>query len=132
MIPGADDYAEIANLLAEYCLSLDHDEVDRCVGLFTEDGAFEVYGRTFNGPEKIRKMMLSAPRGLHLGGPPHIESVDGDRARSRQNLLFVDRTSGESRRTLYADDLRRTADGWRISRRRCHFITPSGLSDRPD
>ncbi len=132
MATSADDYTAIANLLAQYCLALDHDEVDRCVALFTEDGSFEVYGRSFDGRDRIRKMMLSAPGGLHLGGPPLVELVDGDRALTKQNLLFIDRSGGEFRRTLYADELRRTSEGWRIRKRRCQFITADGVKDRPD
>jgi hypothetical protein len=30
------------------------------------------------------------------------------------------------------DELRRTAEGWRIARRRCQFIVADGLSDRSD
>jgi uncharacterized protein (TIGR02246 family) len=130
--PSAEDYTAIANLLADYCLALDHDEVDRCVALFTDDGSFEVYGRSFEGPDRIRKMMTSAPAGLHLGGPPHVEMVDPDRARVRQNLLFIERAGSELRRTLYADELRRTDEGWRIQKRKCQFITADGVRDRPD
>jgi hypothetical protein len=132
MATSAEDYAAIANLLAQYCLALDHDEVDRCVELFTEDGSFEVYGRSFDGHDRIRKMMLSAPGGLHLGGPPLVELVEGDRALTKQNLLFIDRGGGEFRRTLYADELQRTSEGWRIRKRRCQFITAEGVKDRPD
>jgi SnoaL-like domain len=132
MRPNPADYAEIANLLAEYCLALDRDEIDRCVTLFTEGGSFQVYGRSFEGREAIRKMMVSAPGGLHLGGPPFVENIDGDRARVQQNLLFVDRTTGESRRALYTDDFLRTDDGWRIHTRKCQFLVATGLSDRPD
>lgn len=128
---NADDYTAIANLLAEYCLALDHDEIDRCIDLFTDDGAFEVYGRTWAGRDRLRKMMASAPRGLHLGGPPYVESIDGDAARSKQNLLFMERSGREVRRTLYTDDLRRTPEGWRIRRRRCQFITADGVRDSP-
>ncbi len=129
---SADDYTAIANLLAEYCLSLDWDDIDRCANLFTEDGSFEVYGRSFHGRDKIRKMMTSAPAGMHLGGPPHVEQVEGDEARVRQNLLFIDRATGEMRKTLYSDELVRVADGWRIKKRRCQFITADGVKDRPD
>ncbi|MDA8047584.1 MAG: nuclear transport factor 2 family protein [Actinomycetota bacterium] len=127
--PG--DYTAIANLLAEYCLALDHDEVDRCVALFTEDGAFEVYGRTWEGHDRLRKMMAAAPGGLHLGGPPFVESVEDDVAHTRQNLLFIERSGRELRRTLYTDELCRTAQGWRIRKRRCQFITAEGVQDRP-
>ncbi len=127
-----EDDVEIANLLAAYCLALDHDEIDRCVALFTEDGSFEVYGRAFQGHDSIAAMMRNAPRGLHLGGPPFVEVVEGDRARAQQNLLFVDRSSGETRRAVYADELRRTQQGWRIHKRRCQFLVASGLGDPPE
>ncbi|HEX4864400.1 MAG TPA: nuclear transport factor 2 family protein [Acidimicrobiales bacterium] len=132
MKPDPQDYVSIANLLAEYCLALDRDEIDHCVGLFTEDARFEVYGRSFDGREGIRKMMSSAPGGLHLGGPPLIEAVSGDTAQVKQNLLFIDRSTGMSRRTLYTDLLVRSGDSWRIRRRRCEFITASGIQERPD
>jgi hypothetical protein len=132
MKPNPEDYVAIANLLAEYCLALDRDEIDRCVALFTEGGSFEVYGRSFEGRDAIRKMMVSAPGGLHLGGPPLVEDVDGDRARVQQNLLFVDRETGDSRRALYTDEFRRTENGWRIHKRKCQFLIATGISDRPD
>lgn len=128
----ADDDAEIRNLLARYCLLLDQEEVEQWVQLFTPDATFHVYGRTFAGHDGLRKMMSGAPGGLHLGGPPAIAPVDADHATAQQNLLFVERTSGEMRRALYDDELVRTADGWRIGSRRCRFIVADGLSDRPD
>ena len=67
------------------------------VSLFTEDGSFDVYGRSFDGHEGLRKMMAAAPKGLHLGGPPLIRMHDADTAETEQNLLFIDRQSGESR-----------------------------------
>lgn len=132
MTTSSSNYTAIANMLAEYCLSLDHDEIDRCVSLFTEDGSFEVYGRSWDGHGRLRKMMSSAPGGLHLGGPPFVERIEGDRAYTRQNLLFVDQTTGEFRRTLYTDELVRVGDEWKIKLRKCQFITADGLSDRPD
>jgi 3-phenylpropionate/cinnamic acid dioxygenase small subunit len=126
----ADD-AEIRNLLARYCVLLDLDDVEAWVQLFTIDATYLVYGRTFAGHEGLRKMMSGAPGGLHLGGPPAIEPVDEDHARTLQNLLFIERTGSEMRRSLYDDDLVRTPDGWRIASRRCRFIVADGLSDRP-
>jgi 3-phenylpropionate/cinnamic acid dioxygenase small subunit len=127
----ADDDAEIRNLLARYCVLLDQDDVEAWVALFTPDATYQVYGRTFAGHDGLRTMMAGAPGGLHLGGSPAIEPVDRDHARTQQNLLFVDRTTGESRRALYDDELVRTGDGWRIASRRCRFIVADGLSDRP-
>jgi hypothetical protein len=60
-----------------------------------------------------------------------IELVDRDHARTTQNHLFVDSTSGASRSAVYDDELCRTPDGWRIAKRRCRFLTPDGLRDRP-
>jgi hypothetical protein len=77
-------------------------------------------------------MMRGAPGGLHLGGPPVIEMLGADQAKTMQNLLFVERTSGTTRQSIYNDELQRTQDGWRIFTRRCQFIVPDGLSDRPN
>jgi hypothetical protein len=79
----------------------------------------------------LRKMMSAAPGGLHLGGPP-VVNIDGDRAETLQNLLFIERVTNEMRRSVYDDVLVRTENGWRIKSRRCRFIVRDGLSDRPD
>jgi len=126
-----DDHAEIRNLLSRYCLLLDHDDVDGWVALFTTDATFDVYGRTFAGHDGLRRMLSGAPGGLHLGGALVIDLVDADHARTQQNLLFIDRTNGESRSAVYYDELVRTDAGWRIAARRCRFIVADGLSDRP-
>jgi hypothetical protein len=124
------DHEEIRQLLARYCLMLDCDEHEAWVQLFTPDAVFEVYGRVFEGHIGLLRMATSAPSGLHLGGQAVID-VDGDLALTTQNLLFVDRSNGESRGAVYFDDLVRTPTGWRFARRRCRFVTPSGLQDRP-
>lgn len=126
----SSDFWQIHDLLARYCLHLDRDEHEDWVALFTPDAVYEVYGRTFEGHAGLLRMATSAPGGLHLGGPPVI-ALDGDRATTQQNLLFVDRSNGESRGAVYDDDLVRTPAGWRFARRRCRFITPDGLRDRP-
>jgi 3-phenylpropionate/cinnamic acid dioxygenase small subunit len=130
-LPSADDYVAIADLLARYCLALDHDDVDGWVALFTPDATYEAFGRSYRGHDGLRQMIAGAPGGLHLGGPPVIEMVDRDRARAMQNLLFVDRRSGVSRSAVYDDELRRTHDGWRIAKRRCRFLVADGLADWP-
>jgi hypothetical protein len=130
--PTGNEHAAITNLLARYCISLDHDDIEIWVSLFTEDGSFEVYGRSFAGHEGLRKMMTAAPKGLHLGGPPLIRMHDADKAETEQNLLFIDRQSGVSRSAVYRDDVVRTAEGWKIRRRTCWFIVADGLRDRPE
>ena len=137
MLPTPADHVAIADLLARYCLALDADDVEGWVALFTPDARYEVYGRSFDGHEGLRRMLAGAPGGLHLGGPPVIEMTAPDRARTTRNLLFVarrpgDGRSGESRSAVYSDELQRTAEGWRIAHCRCRFIVAGGLGDRPD
>ena len=132
MDPTPQDHVAITNLLARYCLTLDLDDVDAWVELFTPDAQYLVFGRTWDGPEGLRKMMRAAPRGLHLGGPAVIDMSSPDEAHTRQNLLFVEAKTGVLRRSVYTDLLRRTDEGWRITRRRCQFIVADGLADRPD
>ena len=74
------DEEQIRDLLARYCLTLDLDDVDGWVALFTPDATYQVYGRAFEGHEGLGRMMGGAPGGLHLGGPPVIERVDDDHA----------------------------------------------------
>jgi hypothetical protein len=131
MITTPEDHVAISDLLARYCLTLDLDDVEGWVVLFTPDATYEVYGRRFEGHEGLRKMLSGAPGGLHLGGPPVIEMVDHDHARTTRNLLFVERGDGTSRSAVYTDELHRTAEGWRIAATRCRFIVADGLSDRP-
>lgn len=131
-LPTPEDHVAITQLLARYCLTLDHDDVDGWVALFTEDAEYEVYGRTFRGHDGLRRMMTGAPGGLHLGGPPVIRMVDADRAEAQQNLLFAEAAEGILRSAVYDDTLVRTPDGWRIARRRCRFITREGFADRPE
>jgi 3-phenylpropionate/cinnamic acid dioxygenase small subunit len=126
------DHEAIRQLLARYCLTLDVDDLEGWVALFTPDVSYEVYGRTFDGHDGLRAMVRGAPGGLHLGGPPVIELIDTDHARTRRNLLFLERGSTEMRSAVYDDELVRTDDGWRIARTRCRFLTADGLADRPD
>jgi hypothetical protein len=131
MLPSPEDHVAITGLLARYCLALDLDDVSGWLSLFTAEARYEVYGRSFEGHDGLRKMMGAAPRGLHLGGSPVVEMVSLDEARTTRNLLFVDSADGRSRNAVYTDELRRTIDGWRISACRCRFIGADGLSDRP-
>ena len=125
-----DDHAAIRDLLARYCIYLDLDDVEAWVALFTPEAVYQVYGREFVGHEGLRAMATAAPGGFHHGGPPVID-VDGDRATTMRNLLFIERSSSKFRQAVYDEDLVRTAQGWRIARCRCRFHGPEGLADRP-
>jgi hypothetical protein len=131
VLPTPEDHVAITDLLARYCLALDTDDAEGWIALFAPDVRYEVYGRSFEGHEGLRRMLGAAPGGLHLGGPPVIEMIAPDHARTRRNLLFVDRRTGESRSAVYTDELQRTAAGWRIAHTRVRFIVADGLGDRP-
>jgi SnoaL-like domain len=129
--PTPEDHVAIGDLLARYCITLDLDDHEGWVALFTPEARYEVYGRSFNGHDGLLAMSKAAPGGLHLGGVPVIEMTGPDTARTTRNLLFVDRSDGAARHAVYVDELVRTPNGWRIASCRCRFITAGGLSDRP-
>ena len=125
----------IRELIANYALALDAGEIDECARLFTSDGEFLVYGRSFAGHDGIAKMFRDAPRGLHLTGVSRID-VHGDTATARSQVLFVRAGDLRLRPALYDDELVRIAGfqggQWRFRRRRCQFITSHGLSESPE
>src|SRR6185437_4615845 len=92
----------IRELIAAYALALDAGDVAGCVRLFTPDGEFLVYGRTFAGHDDIGTMFENAPRGLHLTGVSRID-VRGDTADARSQVLFVRAGDLQLRPALYDD-----------------------------
>jgi uncharacterized protein (TIGR02246 family) len=130
-ILSAEDRSAIEDLLSQYVLSLDVDDVETMVGLFTEDGEFRTHGRVFAGREQIQRMVAGAPKGLHLGGRSLITpSADG--ARVRQQLVFFPADRSAHRLAIY-DDVVVQVDGcWRFRIRQCRFLNERGeLDDRP-
>ncbi len=130
MTNPADDLAEINELLARYSNRLDRSDHIGWVDLFTTDGRFEVYGRSFDGHDGLLRMAEGAPPGLHLTSAPLIE-LDGEGASVQQSFLFVDQVTRDTRIGWYDDQLVRTSMGWRFRVRRSTFLTPDGPADRP-
>lgn len=126
-----DDHEGIRELLAGYALALDAGDVEECVQLFAPDGEFLVYGKTFAGRDAIAGMFRDAARGLHLTGSARIE-VDGQRAAARSQVLFVRAGDLQLRPALYDDELTRIDGRWRFARRRCRFVTSTGLANNPE
>jgi uncharacterized protein (TIGR02246 family) len=120
---------EIRDLLATYALTLDTGDFEACMKLFTDDGEFVVYGETLAG-EEIRKMFTRAPGGIHLCGATLVD-LHGDTATARTQVLFINSSTHELRPALYDDELVKSHGCWRFRRRRCQFLTASGLSDSP-
>lgn len=125
------DHAAIRGLIAGYALALDARDIDGCVRLFTADGEFLVYGRSFTGRDGIGQMFSDSPHGLHLTGVSRID-VHGDAATARSQVLFVRAGDLQLRPALYDDELTREGGQWLFRRRRCQFITSRGLSDSPE
>jgi hypothetical protein len=128
---SAEDRAQIEELLSVYVISLDVDETETTVALFTEDGEFRVYDRAFTGHDGLRRMFTSAPKGLHLGGRSVITAT-ADGAAVRQQLVFYPADRGEQRLAVY-DDVVAKADGrWLFRSRDCRFMDRDGvLRSRP-
>ena len=124
------DREKIRELIAAYALLLDADDIEGCLGLFTADSEYLVFGKTLLSPDKVRKMFTRAPRGIHLTGASVI-TVEGDTASVRTQVLFVEAGTNVMRPALYDDDLVKVGGDWRFKRRRCQFLTTAGLSDVP-
>jgi SnoaL-like domain len=74
--------------------------------------------------------MTAAPRGMHFAGRAQIEGDDA-RASVRSQLIFFEASMTETRLAIYDDDVVKVDGQWRFQSRRCRFLTPDGLSDRP-
>ena len=122
------DIVEIQQLLATYVYAIDAKDFDALDRVFTPDAIFDysVTGGETGDYQKIKPWLAKAlapfPVTQHLIGLPLIR-LDGERATARtmlfnpmqlakpggDHLFFVGAT--------YVDDLVRTPEGWRISRR---------------
>lgn len=134
------DRAAIGDLLAGYCHAMDASRADLCIGLFTDDAVLETAVGNAEGRDEIlawiegRLALRDAAFQVgHYLLNPLITLTSEHEARVRSMLLYtrmaVDRDlSAELLSTgLYEDEVRRTAAGWRFSRRRWSLREP--LSD---
>jgi SnoaL-like domain len=124
----AEDRQAIDDLLAAYVLSLDVDDVEGAVNLFTEDGEFRTHGRVWAGPDRLRRFFGGAPRGLHLAGRSLVApSPEG--AAVRQQLVFYPADRSPHRLAIYDDIVVRSGDRWLFRSRECRFMTANGTLD---
>ena len=110
----ADEMA-VRAVLAEYCLRLEVNDFEEWLDLFTDDTEYEVFRRTLRGRGEVRDMLSKAPHGLHLGGPARV-TLNGDKAETIQNYLFIASKDAAWNMGWYFRTLVRNADGWRIAR----------------
>ena len=122
-MPGEAEFRRVADELAvrgvldEYCLRLEIDDFEHWLDLFTGDTVYEVFRRELKGRDKVRAMLSQAPHGVHIGGPARI-ALDGDRAETVQNYLFIGSADAAWNMGWYYRSLVRTDAGWKIAHTR--------------
>lgn len=129
-----DDKQDIAEVLVRYATGIDRRDWDLFRTCFTDDVLAEYEGiATWTDVEAITSFMDTAH--THMGYTMHRLSnlaidVDGHSATARSYvdavLMTSDGNSGHNAVGFYDDELVRTADGWRIARRR---FTPVAFRD---
>ncbi|MFC7446420.1 nuclear transport factor 2 family protein [Rhodococcus daqingensis] len=129
---AVEDTLAILRLEGAYAPSWDAGDGPAWAELFCEDGVFEVVAvgdapaLTIRGHSELSRFcteFTAHTTGIHLLSPPSI-TLDGDTASARVHFEFRSGSRSESQ-TLHAHvaghytvEYRRTADGWRIGRRR--------------
>lgn len=121
-----EDEREIAGLIAAYGPLVDGGRADEASALWEQEGVYDVDELLMQGRDQIAGMVRSSHhqswiRGgcAHVVGPPHVR-VDGDAAVAVCHSLMVvhqDDRFVVRRATANHWELRRTAAGWRVSRR---------------
>jgi SnoaL-like domain len=115
---------DIQEVLAQYSLLLEEEGAfESWLQLFTEDAHFHIFGQNLRGRSDIANMLSAAPHGVHLMGLPSI-AVDGARAQSTVNFVFIPH-EGEARTMGWYFDSYILEDGtWRISEHTVQMCTP--------
>ena len=111
------DILAIQDLCARYALYLDEEDMEPWTQLWTDDAEMHAFRQVWKGPAEITEKIGLADPGLHMAGVPSVV-VDGDRASSRQNFLFVEKHGHALRLGMYVDEFRRCPDGWRYTLRK--------------
>jgi 3-phenylpropionate/cinnamic acid dioxygenase small subunit len=121
-----EDRQHISELLVRYATGIDRRDWPLFRTVFTDDCELD-YGviGTWKGLDAVAEFMeqvhAMAGHTLHRLSNQSIK-VDGDAAEARTYIdgliMAADNTSGVNAIGFYDDDIVRTADGWRIARRR--------------
>jgi uncharacterized protein (TIGR02246 family) len=125
---AADDELAVRNVIARLALYADGPDVDAYVDLFTTDASWEMPGAPRTGRAEIRAGSEERRKRAEVGPGTNTRhsvttmavTVDGDRAAADSYWQFYVDTASTPRLQLmgaYHDDLVRTDDGWRLSRR---------------
>jgi ketosteroid isomerase-like protein len=130
-----EDQDAIWRLFMTYKDHLDQRDFKAYASLFTDDAVWMGNLGKSVGPAQIEEMLVKTlevfvsdqERAHHLVLNPVIE-VDGDTAKAKSNWAFVTRSDTDApvlqMLGMYYDELRRTADGWKFSRRVAYSDIP--------
>lgn len=119
---GRTDREAIYELKYEYHRSLDADDTDAFVDVFTEDARIKHDGakQALEGDDEYHQWCVDIttgePRSTHMAMNPILEIADEEAAGRWQYIDLID--DGDSvalGQGYYEDEYRRTDDGWRIA-----------------
>jgi 3-phenylpropionate/cinnamic acid dioxygenase small subunit len=121
-----DPRLDISDVLVRYATGIDRRDWPLFRTVFTDDCEVD-YGEigTFNGIDAVTEFMeqahAAAGQTMHRLTNQAI-TVDGDKASARTYIdgviMFGDNQAGVNALGFYDDEIVRSADGWRIARRR--------------
>lgn len=131
-----DDYAQIRQLYAHYCWTLDERKFDELLGLFTEDGVVEGpnYGRHV-GQAQLRQFIEKYKSTTHMFQVRHVISnievdIQGDDATGSCYVMNYRTHRGRTELSaigVHRDKLRKVGGRWLIAERQV-FWDYSGSS----
>ena len=132
-----EDRQDISDLLIRYATGIDRRDWPLFRTVFTDDCELD-YGvvGTWKGLDAVAEFMeqvhAMAGHTLHRLSNEVI-AVDGDSAQARTYIdgliMMADNASGVNAIGFYDDDIVRTADGWRIARRRYTQVRLTTVGD---
>jgi uncharacterized protein (TIGR02246 family) len=118
-----DDIVAIQQLLARYNTAADLGDGEGFAATFTEDGVSAAGATVTTGRAALAERGGGVPQrtpGIHHWVNNHVINVDGDDATATVYVMVLV-TGADGPKIVasgrYSDQLRRTADGWRFSRR---------------
>jgi 3-phenylpropionate/cinnamic acid dioxygenase small subunit len=109
----------ITDLLLEYCFFVDNKRWDDFDRVFTSDIRFvnDHVQLEVRGLNEVKEWYRNGRHpAAHMVTNVMVDHLDGDQARTRSKYVTVQH-AGTAGTGEYHDELRRTADGWRISTR---------------
>ena len=112
----AEDLRQIMVLLVDYGQTLDEERWEDHLTLYADDCRIHVFGRDFEGKERIDRFMRNANSGKHMTGVPRIE-FNGETATAASDFIFFRRDMALYSAGVYRDEFVRTRDGWRFASR---------------